>query len=429
MMMWEYILVIIRSACIGTMMTLGLTYKWKEIRQRALAVFLTAVLFLAAYILLRVGAKRGARLSCDIAFTAAIGIYGIFCFQDSIRRRLFLSFGTALVTALCARICGAMFAGYPGHTDLLDKASKGISEELVILSVDIFFQFIVHGIGIAVWNRLLKIRKVAIYNIVIYLFFPLSQFMIVFFLSGRAAYDRLFANPLSVCGVLIGYIADIVFYYTIINQERKKELQRKLEETRTLYEIEKVHSDLTAAGKEEIDRLSRAFNTQLTAIIDHWEQGDQERADLLFERLKTEVAATKERAYCGNAVVNAVLAEKEKRAKEQSVRMDINLAVEPEIAVSAVHLCSVFSNMLDNAIRATAAYKGERQILVSSGYAGDYFFVSVKNRCGRPERKSIRRGHGYGLEILDDIAKQYDGTFRHQWQNETYTAEIMLLVR
>lgn len=318
---------------------------------------------------------------------------------------------------------------YPGHEDFLYRSSNGISREIVILSIDIYVQLIVHGIFITVWNRLLKVRRAAVYNIIIYLIFPMSQFIIVFFLNGKEAYDRLFSNPLSLFGMLVGCIADIVFYYTVLNQERKKELQTKLEETRRLYEIEKAYNDAVLAGKEKIDKLSCEFNGKLTAIIDNWEQGNNTQADILFERLKTEVAATKEREYCDNSVVNAVLTEKENRAKERFISMEINLVVKQEVSVSPVHLCSVFSNMLDNAICATAEYTGDRVIRVGSGYAGGYFFVSVENSCKKPERKSIRKGHGYGLEILNDIAKQYDGRFNHEWNDDTYISRIMLAVR
>lgn len=429
MLVLEYIFVAARAVCIGTMLTLGLTYKQKNIKQKTISVFPAMLLLLFIYTVLRVVIKIDIRLSCDIAFPVAICVYGIFCFQDNIRRRLILSFGSSLFTVLCARLCDMAFAVYPGHEYFVHRASNGISWEFAILSVDIYVQLIAHGIFITVWNRILKIRRAAIYNIIIYLIFPLSQFIIVFFLNGKEAYDRLFANPLSVSGMMVGCIADIVFYYTVLNQERKKELRRKLEEVRHLYEIEKAHNDAAEAGREEINKLSNEFNVQLTAIIDNWEQGNSAQADILFERLKNEIAATKEHDYCSNSVVNAVLTEKEKRAREQSVSMEINLAVEQEISVSPVHLCSVFSNMLDNAIRATAEYVGDKFIRVSSGYAGNYFFVSVENSCKKPERKSIRKGHGYGLEILDDIAKQYDGKFNHEWSNDTYTSRIMLTVR
>lgn len=429
MLALEYILVILRAACIGTMLTLGLTYKSKYIKQRALSVFSAILFLLVVYVLLRIVIKINVSLSCDIAFTVGICAYGLFCFRDNIGRRLVLSFGSALLTVLCARLCVLAFMAYPGHEDFLYRSSNGISSEIVILSIDIYVQLIVHGIFITVWNRLLKVRGAAVYNIVIYLIFPMSQFIIVFFLNGKEAYDRLFSNPLSLFGMLVGCIADIVFYYTVLNQERKKELQIKLEETRRLYEIEKAYNDAVLAGKEEIDKLSCEFNGKLTAIIDNWEQGNNTQADILFERLKTEVAATKEREYCDNSVVNAVLTEKENRAKERFISMEINLVVEQEISVSPVHLCSVFSNMLDNAIRATAEYTGDRVIRVGSGYAGGYFFVSVENSCKKPERKSIRKGHGYGLEILNDIAKQYDGRFNHGWHDDTYTSRIMLAVR
>ncbi|MCM1308682.1 MAG: GHKL domain-containing protein [Butyrivibrio sp.] len=423
----EYILAAMKALCITSVMALGLEWKDKRLKIGFIRSISTVTLFTAVYMLFRIGIGIAAWLSNDILFIAGILIYGMICFDGRISQKLIFSAVTAFLASACMHGSNALFFLYKGHTVFLKDGVSALNNS-ALLAADINAQLVVIGIFVILWNMLYRRQKTVKY-IGIYLIFPISQFVTVFFLNGEDAYAHLFGKPISIIGLLIGYVADVVLFYMLINHEEKKALKNRLEEMKRLREIEKAHGEAVVSGREEINKLSREFDARLTAIIDKVESGKKNEADILFHRLKTEVAATKECQYCSNAVVNAVLTEKENQARSKSVKTDINLTVDSEIEVSAMHLCSVFSNMLDNAINATAVYCGERFINVNSGYAGDYFFVNVENSCDRPIKKAARKGHGYGLKILEDIARQYDGQFVHGWQNDVYTSRIMLTVR
>lgn len=422
----EYILIATKSLCIIAMISIGLSGKWKRLTSRLISAFGAVIMLTVLYLFLHKLCGIGYRFSCAAAFTVLTVLYGILCFEDDIKQRLIFLLSVILLSTACTYVSNAVFFIYSGHSDFLQNTGSALGE-IAVIATEINIQLIVIGSFVILWNRLYRHQKTVKY-IAVYLIFPMSQFVTLFFLNGEKAYRHLFGNAVSVIGVLIGYIADIVLYYMLLNQEHKKELKNRLEETKRVQEIEKAHFDAVEAARLEIDRLSRDFDRQLTEIIDSVENGKKEKADIMFNQLKMDVSATRECQYCSNAVVNAVLTDKEKQARLNSINMDINLTVRQEISISAMHLCSVFSNLLDNAIHATAVYDGERTIHINAGYAGDYFFVKVENNCTKPARKSVRKGHGYGLKILDDIARQYDGKFNHSWQEEIYTARIMLTV-
>ena len=74
-----------------------------------------------------------------------------------------------------------------------------------------------------------------------------------------------------------------------------------------------------------------------------------------------------------------------------------------------IDICSVFGNLLDNAIRASLQYKtnkDEPEIYLTAGAKGDYLIIKCKNSSMKPGDKPD--GTGYGLKILKEIALKYD---------------------
>lgn len=421
----EYVLIATKAMCIIAMISMALTAKQKKLKTRIFCALASVIFLTAAYGFLR-EITGITLLSENLTFTIMIFLYGNLCYEDNLKPRLIFTFAVASLSAVCAHLNSAAFWAYSGHADLLNEGESLIGR-LSVLAEEINVQIAVIGIFVILWNRLYRHRKIVKY-IYVYLVFPISQFVTLFYINGDTVYRRLFGDAVSVIGVEISYIADIVLCYMLLNQEYKKELENRLYEMKKVQELEQAHFDAVEADREKINKLSLEFDRQLAEIMDCVENGEKAEADALFKRLKTDVSSTKERQYCANAVVNAVLTEKEILARQSSIDVDINLTVKQESTVSPMHLCSVFSNLIDNAINATSVYDGDRNIHVNAGYTGDYFFVNVENSCARPAKRPVRKGHGYGLKILEDIARQYDGQFDYGWQDGTYSARIMLTV-
>jgi sensor histidine kinase regulating citrate/malate metabolism len=88
-----------------------------------------------------------------------------------------------------------------------------------------------------------------------------------------------------------------------------------------------------------------------------------------------------------------------------------------------MHLCSVFSNMLDNAIAACvkAQSRDKPLIRLSSIVDGDYLIVKTTNPSEKPNSKAAP-GRGYGLRILSELAERYGGNFQCHYREGVFTA-------
>ena len=95
-----------------------------------------------------------------------------------------------------------------------------------------------------------------------------------------------------------------------------------------------------------------------------------------------------------------------------------------------MHLCSVFSNLMDNAIRGVEDLKEkEAQIHLTARMSGDYLFIKTTNpTSAKTTNKPSAKGHGYGTGILKSIAELYQGSFQTNYENGMFTAFVTILV-
>ena len=114
-------------------------------------------------------------------------------------------------------------------------------------------------------------------------------------------------------------------------------------------------------------------------------------------------------------MVDAVAADKARRCQAEGIALELRLALPQDLPLDGPALCSVFANLLDNAMEACLRLPAEaRQITCSAVCRGGYLIVQERNPLPPPLDAEARRrrhadGRGLGLEILEQIARRYDG--------------------
>lgn len=256
----------------------------------------------------------------------------------------------------------------------------------------------------------------------LFLVFPISQIMMI-----AGDYEALKnMDILGNVGVVLSVIADIVLLYVLIHGSKKEKLEKELERVRYLNEIESERNSIMEKRQKELVEMKNSFEKRISAINDSLASGDRERAELDIDKLQEDLERSKPNTYCKHAVVNAVLSEKEKVCRELGFSLDTDLMIPAKINVEPLNVCSIFSNLLDNAIEAVEALpEGERRINVHGEMKGNYLFVKVENPATKEHaQRKRRKDRGYGTQILEDIAPKYDGQYVAAYENGVYAATV-----
>ena len=228
-------------------------------------------------------------------------------------------------------------------------------------------------------------------------------------------------------GVLLALLADAVLVLYAISQERKIAAEEELEDVRHRMELEKSHYATVQSRREQLSEIRNDFNNRLLLFLEH--SGDDDVSTQgAIAAMSERINQTRENTYCGIPVVNAILTEKAEECAAAGIGFEVSLDIPPRIVVSQMHLCSIFGNLLDNAICACsqAEHNSEPTIHLSSMADGDYLFIKATNPSNIPNYKPTD-GRGYGFRILTDLAKRYGGDFYNQYDKGTFAAIVSLL--
>jgi len=233
-----------------------------------------------------------------------------------------------------------------------------------------------------------------------------------------------------IAGILLSLLANVsLLAYTVL-YERKLAVQEELKEAQHKIKLEKAHYNAAEKRREQLIEMRKDFNNQLNAISALISDGKKGHARSMIADISNKISLTRENPYCVIPVVNAVIMEKEKECREAGIELSVNLNIPNSLAVSPMHLCSIFGNILNNAITACKKLQAETAgpvISLSSKIDGDYLFIKATNPSGKLKPLPTL-GRGYGLRILTDLAKRYGGVFQSDYQDGMFTVVISLLV-
>lgn len=209
--------------------------------------------------------------------------------------------------------------------------------------------------------------------------------------------DKGYQSVFSIAGIVFCIIADIIFLYVYFVGSKKEKIEKELEEVKFLTEVERKKNDLLSESQKRL-------------------QG--QKAELESEMKR----------YCSNAIVNAVVREKDQKCKELGFDLDLDLMIPNKLEIEPLHVCSIFSNLLDNALEAVANMEpAKRSIELCAEIKNNYLCVKVSNTASKEHvKRKKRKNRGYGSLILQDIAQTYDGTYTTFYAEGIYSAAVVV---
>lgn len=265
------------------------------------------------------------------------------------------------------------------------------------------------------------------------------------FLGGDAVLKKADIIQMAVLGIFIGacYIAIVFIIQRIVknrqmqNEEEKRLLKEKYEEDYYLLtqEQSKKINEIKREMRESLDEIERLLETEGN------EKGNRKELEERLNEAEDRVNQFGSVYYCSDSVLNALLAVKQERAISLGIDMDIMVRSIVKTDVSDMDMCSIVTNLLDNAIEAVQKVREAREfegslkegsremaeekaddIIVRIGRQARYFVIRVKNRMIEAPRKSAKGGfisskkeayeekmHGRGSRIVETLVEKYGG--------------------
>ena len=293
------------------------------------------------------------------------------------------------------------------------------------------------------WNRIVNKSTSSRLNLSLILFPAAQTFAMVGMVADHAGnadakqHPMVQANSTLVLTIsfLTFLVADIVYLYFMADLEKKAVLEREVSSLKYARQLEEQHFKQIEEKRYEVAKIRHDINNQLASIKSMVHSRHIEQAEELIGELENTVRNTQEYRYCSIPVVNAVISEKNKEAEKYGIRLVTKIDIPDSAGITQHHLCSAFANMIDNAIRAERGFTekdSDRKIINVDAVSDSVsVYITVRNYVSGVEisREDDSSLHGYGQQILGDIAQIYSGRFEKSEKNGEYTCTLVMQMK
>ena len=212
--------------------------------------------------------------------------------------------------------------------------------------------------------------------------------------------------------------------------------QRSLERTRMLseqLERQKIYYSNLSQDMEAAMEMRRWIAAEVGKAYTLLDERKDEDARRQLDDMLGAVASRSKR-FCDHLVVDALLEDKSQLCRKHGIRLTYALSIPENLTISGVELCTVFANVLDNAISACDRCQPASRFIDLKAYtAGGFFIFKALNSACPTDRHAWRRGsglseHGWGLSILRKISIRHEGKLKTEWLQDTFQTIIWLKV-
>lgn len=234
-----------------------------------------------------------------------------------------------------------------------------------------------------------------------------------------------------------------VYAVDSICREQTRSLELLAEKQRAISEQELVR--LTEKQIDDLRRLRHDIKNQYSYMRILLAEKRYDELEEYFQRRDGELAAAIQPLDCGNRCVSIVLNMERQKAEAAGVALATKLVVPPVLPFPDDALCSLLSNLIDNAIDecvrigvyAPQLKKQGVSVSINPGNpSSDYLYIEVRNPTDRKNLSRHADGlvstkgaptlHGYGTRIITRLARQYNGTALFTAENGIFTARVIL---
>ena len=196
--------------------------------------------------------------------------------------------------------------------------------------------------------------------------------------------------------------------------------------------LQKEYMESAITDDQELRRFRHDYKNHMMVVNALLESGKTEEARSYLSAMQEPLQDAMRKIKSGNFVADTLLNHKSQAAAEIQAALHFAGSI-PAEGIRNDDLCTILSNLLDNAIEACRNVSGERDIFVEAKRHRNQFQLSITNSTLDFSNESIhettkpdRRNHGFGLKNVERAVKKYNGALQTSNKNGTFSADVFL---
>jgi len=332
-----------------------------------------------------------------------------------------------------------------------------ILEFLIIISLSALFNNLIIGnlvsasyssdrvaycwIVIAIWFLLYYKTKNVLKGRINYVEHYLKHFYIVLFVEVIAMlyFQRVFFEEITMqiyqlwsCFLVFGMMIIMgLIFYIFYKDEKDKNSMKNIYNTVS----RQRYTEMTELYMKNAT-IYHDMKNHLNIICKYLEGNDDKSALKYIRSIREPLLQYENNITTGNDIVDMVINHKIAEANKISIKIDIDTEMLGKMNIEDIDLCSVLSNVIDNAIEATSVLDQSKRIVsIQIKKRNDMLIIKVRNSyCVKIQKekemfittKSNKQLHGLGTWSIKRIIDKYDGYINYDIKEKIFEAVITI---
>lgn len=221
--------------------------------------------------------------------------------------------------------------------------------------------------------------------------------------------------------LIIIFLISIVFCYQIEKFTLRQETKIKEYEINQVYD---QYKSIYLAKQEELIKIKHDINNMLQTI------NTVKANDNILNEIKEKLNNTEGFYYTSNKLINAVLVNKLNLIKDKNIQIKTEIAVDNVGRISDYDIISLLTNLIDNCVEGCHDIQNP-YIKIKISNKDNLLLLFFENATANKNFKTNKKDkkyHGYGLKIIKDITKKYNGKISNQIIDDSFITYIELKI-
>lgn len=218
----------------------------------------------------------------------------------------------------------------------------------------------------------------------------------------------------------------IVFYVEALRKNEKEKYLAELTEQHYHLQIEYYQQLLEK--QQETKALWHDIKKYTAAMQAVAAQNDSEQLRQIAQAAEDAYERVKDISAVGNPVVDALLNQYLRSAKENQIQVLLDITIPEVLAISTLLLSVVIDNTFDNAIEACRLIAPEKRVIhLQLRKQNRILFYSIENPyIDAVTQLRVGKHHGYGLKNVERAVNQNNGNFQLEKVDGNFIVQIRL---
>lgn len=217
-------------------------------------------------------------------------------------------------------------------------------------------------------------------------------------------------------------VSGSLFAYEKVVNHVESENEKKL--LKAQLNIQEIYVEEAKIRYESTRTFRHDFKNHLIALKGLVEKREISKIERYLERFEE---ISKEMSFdisTGNTVIDILLSEKLTHAKNIGIDVKLDVEVPPTVQIDDFDLCAIFSNAVDNAVKACDGVTKRSKLLdITAKQHNKFFVIDIFNTF---DSGNIVKGEGIGIATIHMIAEKYHGAVEITEKDGTFRLSIIL---